>query len=132
MWKSKNKGFLLLEVMLAVTILSVGLVMVARSYAASLCAVKVSQDLLVANLLLEEKIWQKQEEKLRTQTLIPDNEQGSFPSPFERFNYEINFEKQEDLPMEYQGSLYKSTFNVFWKHRKKEYNASPGTFIAGN
>jgi len=117
--------------MLAVTILSLGLVMVARSYTASLCAVKASQDLLAANLLLEEKIWQKQEEKLRTQTIIPDNEQGSFSPPFEGFNYEINFEKQEDLPMEYQGNLYKSTFNVFWKHRKKEYNASSVTYFAG-
>ncbi len=101
--------------MLAVTILSVGLVLVSRSYITSLRAIKTSQNFLLANLLLEEKIWQKQEQGTWPEGVILDEEQGNFIAPFDNFSYKIAFESQEDL-----SSLYKSTFKVFWQERKKE------------
>jgi len=124
MSKSKNKGFTLLEVMLAVAVLSLGLVMVVRSFATSLRAIKISHNFLVANLLLEERIWHKLEEERRTGGIIPDEEQGEFAPPFEDFGYKISFEKQEDLP-----SLYKSTFEVFWQQRKSEWGTACVTYL---
>lgn len=128
MRKPKNKGFTLLEVMLAVTILSVGLVMVVRSYVTSLQAIKISKDFLIANLLLEEKIWERQEKQTRSEEVIPE-EKGEFETPFNNFSYEISFTEQEDLPAEYKGTLYKSTFEVSWQQRKRKHTTSSVTFL---
>lgn len=125
----KNKGVLLLEVMLAVTILSVGLILVVRSYIASLRTVKISQDLLVANLLLGEKIWQKEQESSQDEGIIAANQQGSFPAPFAGFNYQIEFSPAESLPAEYTANLYKASFKVFWQQRGKERSASSLTYL---
>lgn len=123
MSSSKNKGFTLLEVMLAVTILSVGLVMVVRSYVTSLRAIKTSREFLTANLLLEEKIWQEEQERTRPEGFIPQEKQDEFDPPFAGFNYKISFEQEENLP-----SLYKSTFEVFWRKRNKEHSVSCVTY----
>lgn len=125
MSRLKNKGFTLLEVMLAVTILSVGLVMVLGSFVNSLRAIKISQDFLVASLLLEEKIWQKEEEKTQSEGLIPVGEEDEFQPPFDKFRYKIRFEEQKDLP-----SLYKTSFEVSWQERKKERNISCVTYLS--
>lgn len=119
MLTSKNKGFLLLEVMLAVAILSLGLVLVLRSYLGSLRATKVAHNLLVANLLLEEKIWQKEQEKASPEGLTLMQEQDSFDSPFANFSYKISFSQEPDLPI-----LYKSSYEVFWQQRQREWSSS--------
>jgi len=126
MSKSKNKAFTLLEVMLAVSILSIGLVAVVRSYTTSLHALRVSKDYLVANLLLEEKIWQKQEEKIRLGGVMPEDQDDKFNSPFDNFSYKINFEEEGDLPL-----LYKSTFEVSWQKRNQKRSTSCLLYLPG-
>lgn len=116
-------GFTLLEVMLAVSILSLGLVAVVRSYITSLRALQISQDFLIADLLLEEKIWQKQEENIRRGGVVPEEEQSEFAPPFDNFNYKISFIEQEDLP-----TLYKSTFTIFWQQGERQQSISYLTY----
>jgi type II secretory pathway pseudopilin PulG len=122
--KLKNRGFLLLEVILTVTILSVGLVSALRSFATSLHTLKISQNLLIANLLLEEKIWQKEEENSQVEGIVPEDEEDELAPPFDAFSYKINFTEQKDFD-----SLYKSTFEVFWKQRKRQYSTSCITYM---
>ncbi len=117
MFRLKNKGFLLLEVMLAVTILSVGMALVLRSYVSALNAVKISQDFFAAGLLLEEKLWQKEEEKSDSQEPSVAGEQGNFSTPWDRFSYLIEFEKEEDTP-----DLYKTNSSVSWQNKKKTHS----------
>lgn len=126
MLRWKNKGFLLLEVLLAVTILSLGLVLVLRSFVSSLKAIKISQDILVANLLLEQKIWQKQQELARGAQLSFLDEDGSFSAPFESFSYRISFTKEGDLPL-----LYRTTFQVLWQRANKKHSRNYLTYLRG-
>ncbi len=125
----KNRAFTLIEVMLAVTILAVGLVMVVRSYATSMQAIKVSQNLAIANLLLEKKIWEWQEKKSRAEEGSLEEEEGSFTAPFDDFSYEVSFIEQEDLPLAYEGRLYKGLFEVSWQQRKRKHSTSSVTFL---
>ncbi|MFH1246137.1 MAG: prepilin-type N-terminal cleavage/methylation domain-containing protein [Candidatus Omnitrophota bacterium] len=117
MFRLKNKGFLLLEVMLAVTILSVGMALVLRSYVSALNAVKISQDFFAAGLLLEEKLWQKEEEKAGSQEPSVAGEQGNFSTPWDRFSYLVEFEKEENTP-----DLYKTNSSVSWQNKKKTHS----------
>ncbi len=123
MSKSKNKGFLLLEVMLAVAILSLGLVMTVRSFASSLRGLRLSRNLLIANLLLEQKIWQRQEQDIRLGGVIPQEEQGEFTLPFDNFSYKISFTEQQDLPY-----MYQDTAEVFWQQGKTKRGTSAVTY----
>ena len=129
MRKAMIRGFTLLEVMLAVTILAVGLVLVVRSYITSLRVIKISQELSVANLLLEEKIWERQEKQMQDLGAIAEDEEGEFAPPFDNFSYQISFIEQEDLPLEYEGSLYKGLFEVSWQQRKRRHSTSSVTFF---
>lgn len=129
MWRLKNKAFTLIEVMLAVAILSIGLVLVVRSYVTSLRAIKASQNFLIANLLLEEKIWEKQEEGMRRRGEATfEEEEGKFDPPFEGYSYNIKFEPQ-DFPPQYQGALYKTLFTVSWQERGRGQSSSSVTFL---
>jgi prepilin-type N-terminal cleavage/methylation domain-containing protein len=56
MLRTGSKGFTLIEIMLAVLILSFGLVLVLRSFATALDGLKRSENVKVASYLLEEKM----------------------------------------------------------------------------
>jgi len=122
-------GFSLLELMLAVTILSVGMVIVIHSYVTSLRAVRTSSSFLAANLLLEEKIWESQEEQIRLGEIVPEEKQGEFALPFEAFSYKINFEKEQFEGQEESSPLYKSTFEVFWQEKDSQWSSSCLTYM---
>ena len=53
-----NKGFLLLEVMVAIVIIAAGLVFVARSYSSSRRSVERSSDVIRAINLMNAKFWE--------------------------------------------------------------------------
>ena len=130
MLKAKSKGVTLLEVMLAVTILSVGLVMVVRSYTSCLRTIKITQNLLLANLLLEEKIWQKEEEKLSTAIFIEGQEENQFDPPWDNFRYEISLEPvEEELPQDYEDNLRKCSLQVRWRQGSREQATSCVSFL---
>ena len=122
-------GFSLLELMLAITILSAGMVIVMHSYVTSLRAVRVSGNFLAANLLLEEKIWEIQEEQIRLGEIITEEKQGEFALPFEAFSYKISFEKEQFEGQEELSPLYKSTFEVFWQERDSQWSSFCLTYM---
>ncbi|MFH2145108.1 MAG: prepilin-type N-terminal cleavage/methylation domain-containing protein, partial [Candidatus Omnitrophota bacterium] len=56
-----KKGFTLIEVMIAVVILSVGIIVIYESFLISLDTLKLFFNRLNANLILTEKLWQTQD-----------------------------------------------------------------------
>jgi len=56
--KNKTRGFLLLEVLVSVTMMSVGLIYVVRSFSASTRAVTTSARFINSVCMLEDKLWE--------------------------------------------------------------------------
>ena len=54
----RSKGFLLLEVMVCVVLITVSLVYIIRSFSVSTRAIATSRDYMKAINLLEEKLWE--------------------------------------------------------------------------
>lgn len=128
MWKFKSRGITLIEVMLAVTILCAGLILIARSYLSALRAIKTSQNLSVANWLLEQKIWERQKSYQERAKVILEDQEGAFEPPFEGFSYHSSFEK-EDLPSEYTSNLYRNSLVVSWQEGKSKWSTSTLTYM---
>ncbi|MFH1854074.1 MAG: prepilin-type N-terminal cleavage/methylation domain-containing protein [Candidatus Omnitrophota bacterium] len=75
--KGSNKGFLLLEAMVSIAILSIGLVVILSSFTRSIRAKELSEDYFKAGLLLEEKIFEL--------STAPDIEEGVSEGVFSDF-----------------------------------------------
>lgn len=71
-----NKAFTLLEVLIALAILSTAIVFIFRSFTSSLSSAKFSQNITGACFFAENKIWElEQEQKAQTDPI--DSRQGS-------------------------------------------------------
>ena len=120
MWRflsiAKNKkGYLLFEVMLAVAILSLGLVMLLRCFAGPLKALKVSENHLKAALLMEQKI-----EELQTRPQRHwQAETGTFPDYSGQFKWRVETSRGVNASWENE-KLTEAKLTVFWKEGKKE------------
>lgn len=116
---------------MAVAILSLGITVVLRSFVSSLRAVQVAQRHLLANLLMEEKIWARSEENLRQGGIEADQalEEGSFAAPFEDYEYKVSFEEEGPQGLEDQAPLYKSSFEVSWQQRAGTHSLSCVTYF---
>ena len=64
----KNKGFLLLEVLISIVIIATTLIVINRAFSASLKAVGLAGDYLLAGCILEDKIFDIQIEESFTDT----------------------------------------------------------------
>ena len=75
--------------MLAVTILSVGMVGVLRAYAVSVSALEASQESVAAVYLLKEKMTQIEKEAGEEGGIAPGRWDGEFENGFEGFTWEL-------------------------------------------
>lgn len=118
-WPLKNSGFLLFEVLLTVTILSVGLVLVLRAFATSLDAMQTSQEYMNATLLLEEILAGA---ALKGQIERGETEKA-FSADLGDFGYKIHSEELEGT------DLNKVSFVVFWKSGKRPQRIDASSYI---
>ena len=79
---SRVEGLTLIEVMLAVVILSVGLVGIARAYMASIGALGIGRENTGAFCLLKQKMGEVEEEALKEGGLSPVNSRGNFEGEY--------------------------------------------------
>ncbi len=118
----KIRGFLLFEVLLSVSILSIVAVFVIRSFSVSLRAAKVSQKYTQAVFLLEELIWGLEQMSDRDKKVFFDEHQGVFAPIYpgtewrEEFSWEINLEDLVDSEGE-SLALSEVEFKVKWPSR---------------
>lgn len=78
MLRTGSKGFTLIEIMLAVLILSFGLVLVLRSFATALDGLKRSENVKAASYLLEEKMEDIKEKAKEEGGIVKGNSSGKF------------------------------------------------------
>ncbi|MCK9614256.1 MAG: hypothetical protein M0R48_01985 [Candidatus Omnitrophica bacterium] len=67
----KNKAISLIEVLVTVAILTGGIVFVFRGFMTSLSAANLSQNIMLASFLVEDKFWQIEE--MQKQKILPEN-----------------------------------------------------------
>jgi len=135
-WKvgRNKKGFLLFEVMVTVAILSLGLTLILRSFTTSLSAARISQNYMLACLLLEEKMWELEEEAESTKKITTEPSRGEFATSNEkdkwreRFSWEIACEDLLDEERE-ETSLDKVTVTVAWKEGRRERKVCLPTYL---
>jgi len=116
--KNKHKGFLLLEVLVCVVVITVGLVYIIRSFSISTRAIATSRDYMKAASLLEEKLWEFD--------YIGRIEKGEYEDYFaddEDFKWELEAKLDEELP------INETSMKVFWKDRNKRQQISIATYL---
>jgi len=104
----KNEGFLLLELMVGISVLSIGLLLIMDSLMRSMAAVKISEDLFRAGLLLEENIYD---------AYNADRSEGASEGVLQG-GQGTNFCWRTEIKRVEKDSLDEATFNIF-SNRKK-------------
>jgi prepilin-type N-terminal cleavage/methylation domain-containing protein len=96
---SLDKGFTLVEVLLAVVVLSIGVVAVLQAYAASLAVLQAAQTTMTSVGLLNQKAGEVQQAVFEKTEIEQAGAEGEFESPFEDFawSWEIKPADMEGL-----------------------------------
>lgn len=119
-----QKAALLVEVLLTVSILSVGLVYIVRSYVSSLRASKRSQEYSLAALLLKNTATDFLKKGFIGHDFM---EKGSFQEPHDHFSYEVTTRKAElQRSSENLNEVYLS---VFWPSGRQQLEISGKFFL---
>ena len=94
-----SRGFTLVEVMLAVTILAIGIIGVLRGYATSVNALGVGQENIDAVCMLKEKMLEIEQIALEEEGISPGTSSGEFEGRFEGFEWEweVKPSSEDDL-----------------------------------
>jgi len=117
--KRTNKGFLLLEVMISVAILSVSLVLILNSFMRSVRAMEFSEDYFRAGLLLEKKLYAV------CNVEIVEGSSGSTFSDFNnKFSWDLGVERLEE-----DSILHKVDLKVSWNQGTSEHDISILTYL---
>lgn len=120
---ARNKeGILLYEVLLALAILSFGLVAVLGSFNTSLRAVTTSENYFRATLLLEEKLWELEMDD----GFSPGVSRGGFPGEHSKFRWQV-----EASPIEEEGDMVLNEVKVTisWNERNKRRDMALTTWM---
>lgn len=94
-----NRGFTLIEVMIAVTILAFGLVGIARSYVAMINALEAAEYSLEAVCLLKERMFCARVKAIEEKNLYPGVEKGKFAGEYDDFSWQADV-RVEDSSLE--------------------------------
>lgn len=120
----KNRGFLLVEVLITVVILSVGLTLIARSLMMGLKSLDVIKQYTEGISLLEAKLWD-----IESQDIIEAGLQvkENFLEPYQKFSYQLETKNlQED---DETGILNQVALSVDWPTKNERRGISVVTYL---
>ena len=115
-----HKGSLLLESLLAVTILSVSLTLIIQSLVSSSRGIAYNTKYMIAMLLLDDKMNELMAKRATDESLETE---GNFPKPFEHYQYHLETKTMEEIK-----GLSEVTLSVSWTSGHKENGISEGTY----
>jgi len=104
------KGFLLLEVLVAVVVLSLGIVFVLNGFSSCLNAAGTSRDFIIASNLIEQKIF---EYDVKPPDEIADKS-GDFGREYKGYSWELDTEELDEL------ELAEAAFKVIWQTGRRK------------
>jgi type II secretion system protein I len=117
---TNNKAFSLLELIIAIAILSVGITAVLQAVSYSTSVAGLSCDMISAVMLAEDNL-QELEYKESNKLLSGEAADGS--GTLDRFNWSRTLEPEEDL------DLYRLKFSVNWQKRNKQEGFTVDTYL---
>ncbi len=85
----QRSGFTLIEIMLTITILTVGIIGILRAYATSINALEVSRDTVDAVCLLKKKMAEIEQAAIEEGGISPGSSSGRFEDEFENFGWKL-------------------------------------------
>jgi len=122
--KSRNKGFTLLEIMVATAVLSLGLVMIYQAFFISLNAFKYYSNYLKVSSWLDEKLWEAEDDLFRLGPLAQINPSGSLKVDNNNFYWNLSY-GLIDEPQ----NLYKVDLALFWQEGKRRVNLTRNAYV---
>lgn len=114
-----QRGFLLLETLLAVFFLAVGLTAVLRSYGSSIHALRISADYTKALVLLEKSLWEFETRG----SITPGTYTGEFSEDDGFFRWKVEATELTEM------GLCETRATVSWELRGKPRNVSIVTYL---
>jgi len=112
-----SKGFTLVEIMVTVAVLSFGIVMLYQAFFTCLNAFGYSLRRLDAQRWMDEKIWEMEDELIRSGTLMTGEHAGSFIDKNKNFGWKMSINLIGEAQDVY---LYRLTLNVCWKEAQRD------------
>jgi len=97
-YRSPMRGYVLVEVVVSMMVLTVGILSVSRSFSVAMLARGLSQDYTDSRYLAAEQIWQAVAQA-EAGALTLGGAQGRFPDPWRKFSWEWKVE-ETSLPYE--------------------------------
>jgi hypothetical protein len=121
-----KSGFLLLEIVITVAVLSLGLVFLSRSFISSLDAAKTSSDYTLSISLLENKLWElEMSERIATFFISePPSQSGDFGADYEGFSWAYLAS-----PLEANPSLEELNLEVSWVRARRKGKVNLTTYM---
>jgi len=116
---SGQRGFLLLETLMAIVFLTVGLTTVLRSYGSSLGSLRISADYTKALVLLERSLWPYES----AGSIAPGTYSGEFSEDDEHFRWEVVASELMEL------GVCETRATVSWERRGKTRHVSIVTYL---
>jgi len=120
----KRQGFTLIEVMVTVAILSFGILAIFESFFISLDAFSYYSNYLDAQGWINEKIWQIQDQLIKTGSLIAGDDSGFFSVKNRNFNWATSIS-----PIDEEYGLYKLGVSLFWREGSRERFVYRGAYV---
>ncbi len=114
----KSKGFLLLEIMISVSILSFGVLLILNSFVRPIRATELSMDYFKAGLLVEEKMSELYNSGVKNGVM-----KGEFSGFNSRFFWALDVSYLEG------GFCQEINLKVYWRNKDKEEDLSVSTYI---
>lgn len=123
----RRRAFSLIELMVAVSILAIGIVAIARSFLSASNALSNGDNRILALNLLEGKMAEIEEEALKDSDNLTPTQQDIVISS-KTFNYRADLDKIKAGEGE-EGSLNKVSLNAGWKEGSMPYDEILATYI---
>jgi prepilin-type N-terminal cleavage/methylation domain len=110
-----NKGFSLIEVMVAVSVLSLGALLIYQSFFSALDLFNYCRDYLVVASKVDEEIWQAQDSLRRLGSLAQIKNEGKFETRGKVFQWYLSYYPKDDIQ-----DLYAIDMALSWQAGKRK------------
>jgi prepilin-type N-terminal cleavage/methylation domain-containing protein len=121
--RQTEKGFTLLEIMVATAVLSLGIVLIYQAFFISLNSFKYYNNYLKVSSWLNEKIWEAQDNLFRLGPLAQIDSSGSLKVDNNNFYWSLSY-GLIDEPQ----NLYKIDLVFFWQEGKRRVNLTRNAY----